>query len=220
VAFVILWIQYDQNTKENARNRKLQLNSMQYQFEKDRLADIVRTSAKLISAIDSTRAFGICPAVFKNPKESLIEINRMRADIFNSYNELSLLLDSDKISPDFAQGIADLVSEYDKALQDIANILLMLLDTPSLRIQDIVEVKDRSKVLTPSMIKVIEDYCEEPLNAYQSPNDGYWIITKRRIEAVGDFSVRLHDKIEEYIRSEEIRIRRTLCESVDSDVIL
>lgn len=209
-AFAILYIQYQQNNKENKQNRELQINSLEYQKEREQLQSIIQISSKLILLINPIEIY----KELRLNEKCLEKINSILSEIKNTQQELFLYLGTNNKIKN-SKLIADIdvvILDYIFAAIDI-QYLIKIFNKHSceLRISDFEEGSKLFDDISNELRTIILEYREsEGRNLINS--DFYKIATKR-VGLIMDIQDKLSQIITEFVIVEKERIGKILINS-------
>ena len=93
VAFLILAIQYQQNRKENKKNRNLQINILKYQQEMQWLNELKSKCIDYYNVFDQNDIINLCNLIHKNKKETILEAEELINELINRNNKVTFALE-------------------------------------------------------------------------------------------------------------------------------
>lgn len=207
VAFIILAIQYKQNSEENERNRKLQINVIVHQQEQTRLNHIIDMSVKLLADADVSKYYTLCKHLGEESQYSTnMLIDGFSSKLINRYDELNLYVGLDRTC--FMIRLNLLVSSYDNISIDIRSIIRLfcrsnwMVNIPTLE-EFSEEVSEEMKFIITKRINS-KDYFLHAKDCREIIGDGILLMDKKRLD--------MNHHISKYISSERERIDNILIE--------
>lgn len=211
VAFVILAIQHKQNSEENERNRKLQIDVIKQQQERERFNRIIEISAKLIASTNLAKVAEICGKIGKVGYDVVALLDDIVRDIDNHKNEFDLYTSTDSNPSNrlFANDFDDDLFTFTCALNDISSVVYIFdlrkgsVAVPEFKSYLSISVSDKMQTLAVEYVEVAGHAL-----GYRDCS----IIVHKRLDLMLDLKSRINEKIRDYITSERERIDNILTE--------
>ena len=211
VAFVILYIQYQQNNVENNKNRQLQISALKYQQERDQLQFVIKILSELITLIDPIKVGRLCNQFGINDTNIFSKIDSLVFNLEKYHQELSVYIDTDNsisnknLQIDINSSKCDFLS----MLLDIKSLFNAFCRyTNELKIDDFKKNNILSENISEKMQSIILQYDKQETN-YLSLTDCR-SIAKIRVESVLDLQDRFQQQIKDYVKKEKERIEKLL----------
>ena len=204
VALYILYKQYSQNQGENQSNRSLQVATIVYQSEMDRLCRFVQASSELISAMNPVAVERLFYMIYSNSKEYICEISKIYADVLNKYYAMALLLDSKQLDSSFKDTIIKKSKEYLCTIKELKAIGTILYVNPGMSVNELMSHTELTIALDEQTKDIIVQYSDE--NECKDSDIDYWKVALRRFDSVQEHYLDLLIKVEEYVRKEEKKL--------------
>ena len=208
-AFAILYIQYQQNNKENNKNRELQINSLEYQKEREQLQLIIKIASRLVTLVNPQELISIYANHGETGKR-VEEIENHLKEIERTKQELFLYLGTAKVSDrKLIVSINGIMSDFNSAAFDVKHLIGIFFQCGrKLRIDDFDDETELFKSLSKELQTVIVEY--RPTEEY---NIGYLDCNKlvhKRVHMILKIQINLSQAVKDFIRTEEERINGKL----------
>lgn len=217
VAFIILAIQHKQNSEENEKNRKLQINVIKHQQEQTRLNSITEISAKLIVDTNLAKVAKICGYIGNVDRDVVTMFDEIVKDIDNHKNELYLYVrtDSNPNNRKFAINVDDDLLAFTCALNQMAGVVHIF----DLR-KGNVPIPEFKAYLSNDLFVEMQAIATEYIEAEEGMlNYGICrIIVDKRLEPMLELKSQIDVRIRDYISAERVRIENILVEDSTKDV--
>ena len=198
VAFIILAIQYKQNSEENERNRKLQINVIVHQQEQTRLNHIIDMSVKLLADADVSKYYTLCKHLGEESQYSTnMLIDGFSSKLINRYDELNLYVGLDRTCFMIRLNLLDIRSIIRLFCRSNWMVNIPTLEEFS------EEVSEEMKFIITKRINS-KDYFLHAKDCREIIGDGILLMDKKRLD--------MNHHISKYISSERERIDNILIE--------
>lgn len=215
VAFVILWITYNQNKQENKNNRELQIKTIEYQQQRDWLNQMRIACTEYVSSFYSKNFERLCKYTIANKNEVENLAAQIIEQVIKTDSNIDFLMQSELLEYRCAYNQARkfYLKDYVAKVEDIESFMYYLVPHNNLTKEIIIEIVTQKYNLTYRFRKYILE--SDHFDRYPNRMDqALYNTIVNYSQGVSCYFERFREVNRVYIKNEEMRINKILTDSL------